>query len=75
MHQTLLSGYFREELKQRTGGKPCSGKAPWGSYSVTRSVFDLGPAAMSAIRQIPLFFLTLSVLGLHGFMGFSLSVV
>ena len=35
-----------------------------GSYSVTRSVFDSGPAAVSVIWQFPLFFLTLSVL--HG---------
>ena len=29
LHQILLSRYFREELKQRIGGKACLGKIPW----------------------------------------------
>ena len=45
-----------------------------GSYSVIRSVFDSGLAAMSALWQFP-FFLILSVLGLRCFTGFSLSAV
>ena len=69
MHQILLSGYFREELEQRIGGKPCSGKAPWGPTQLQ----DLCPAAVLAIWQFPLFFNF--VLGLRCFTGFSLSAV